>query len=252
MLALNAMLITVPTRRRLIEDIRLQGATRRMTVQILLFDAAVLGVLACVVGLALGELLSIIVFHSTPGYLSFAFPVGNERIVTWQSVAISICAGLAAAGVGVLWPFRQILRPSRRAEGSAHASRNWALARLAAGLAFLGLTTLVDLRLSAGRDPRQLRADRRACVPAAVPLRRARDRLRSLAASLQRCVADPRDHRAADSPDAGPLAGDRGHRRRGGIWHRRGSGHSGEPSARPGCLGAGHRLQRHGVGGSAR
>lgn len=143
MLALNAMLITVPTRRRLIEDIRLQGATRRMTVQILLFDAAVLGVLACVVGLALGELLSIIVFHSTPGYLSFAFPVGNDRIVTWQSVAISICAGLAAAGVGVLWPFRQILRPSRRAEGSAHASRNWALAQLAAGLAFLGLTTLV-------------------------------------------------------------------------------------------------------------
>jgi putative ABC transport system permease protein len=143
MLALNAMLITVPTRRRLIEDIRLQGATRRMTFQVLLFDAAVLGVLACVVGLALGELLSIIVFHSTPGYLSFAFPVGNDRIVTWQSVAVSIGAGLAAAGVGVLWPFRQILRPSRKTAPSAHASRNWVLAQLTAGLAFLGITTLV-------------------------------------------------------------------------------------------------------------
>ncbi len=79
-----------------------------MTVQILLFDAAVLGVLACLLGLALGELLSIAVFHATPGYLSFAFPVGNERIVTWQSVALAVGAGLAAAVVGVLWPLRDI------------------------------------------------------------------------------------------------------------------------------------------------
>ena len=55
MFALNAMLVTVPARRKLIADIRPQGATRFMTVQILLFDAAVLGVLACLLGLALGE-----------------------------------------------------------------------------------------------------------------------------------------------------------------------------------------------------
>ena len=40
MFALNAMLMTVPSRRRLIEDLREQGATRWMTIQILLFDAA--------------------------------------------------------------------------------------------------------------------------------------------------------------------------------------------------------------------
>ena len=114
MFALNAMLVTVPSRRKLIADIRPQGATRLMTVQILLFDAAVLGVLACLLGLALGELLSIAVFHATPGYLSFAFPVGNERIVTWQSVALAVGAGLAAAVVGVLWPLRDIVaRPLR-------------------------------------------------------------------------------------------------------------------------------------------
>ena len=39
MFALNAMLITVPSRRKLIEDMRPHGATRWMTVQILLFDA---------------------------------------------------------------------------------------------------------------------------------------------------------------------------------------------------------------------
>ncbi len=146
MFALNAMLITVPTRRKLIDDIRPQGATRLMTVQILLFDALVLGVLACIVGLALGELLSIAVFHSTPGYLSFAFPVGSQRIVTWQSVALSVLAGMAAACIGVLWPLRDILGRPLQAEGAAagHARRRGAM-RLGAGLLSLGLTGLILL-----------------------------------------------------------------------------------------------------------
>jgi putative ABC transport system permease protein len=146
MFALNAMLITVPSRRKLIDDIRPQGATRLMTAQILLFDAAVLGVLACILGLALGELLSIAVFHSTPGYLSFAFPVGNERVVTWQSIALSICAGLAAACVGVMWPLRDILARSPRAEdGPQSTHRRWIAARLATGIVSLGLTVTILL-----------------------------------------------------------------------------------------------------------
>ncbi len=146
MFALNAMLITVPSRRKLIEDIRPQGATRWITVQILLFDAAVLGVLACILGLALGDLLSIAVFHSAPGYLSFAFPVGNERIVTWQSVALSIGAGLAAACVGVLWPLRHILvRPLQDEATTESSHRRWIATRLAIGAVSLGLTTLILL-----------------------------------------------------------------------------------------------------------
>jgi putative ABC transport system permease protein len=144
MFALNAMLITVPSRRKLIDDIRPQGATRWMTVQILLFDAAVLGVFACILGLALGELLSLAVFHSTPGYLSFAFPVGNERIVTWQSVALSICSGFAAACVGVLWPLRDILaRPLQAEEAVNETRRRWIAVRIAAGLLSLGLTAVI-------------------------------------------------------------------------------------------------------------
>jgi putative ABC transport system permease protein len=146
MFALNAMLITVPSRRKLIEDIRPQGATRWMTVQILLFDAAVLGVLACVLGVALGELLSLVVFHATPGYLSFAFPVGNERIVTWQSIALSIAAGFGAAILGVLWPLRDVLVRPLQNEQAAHGySRRWAVARMGAGLCSLGLTILILL-----------------------------------------------------------------------------------------------------------
>ena len=144
MFALNAMLVTVPSRRRLIEDVRPQGATRLMAVQIMLFDAAVLGVLACMLGLAFGEMLSVAAFHATPGYLASAFPVGDDRIVTWQSVALAVGAGLLAAVVGVLWPLRHILaRPLQAEEHPEHAFDGWSVMRLAGGLLCLGVTTVI-------------------------------------------------------------------------------------------------------------
>jgi putative ABC transport system permease protein len=146
MFALNAMLVTVPSRRKLIEDVRPHGATRWMTVQILLFDAAIIGVLACLLGLVLGDVLSIAVFHSTPGYLAFAFPVGDDRIVTWHSVALAVAAGMAAAVVGVLWPLREILaRPLQPRSDSADARRMWIAARFLVGVLCLALTTFTLL-----------------------------------------------------------------------------------------------------------
>ncbi|HWX95265.1 MAG TPA: FtsX-like permease family protein [Solirubrobacteraceae bacterium] len=104
--AFNALLLTVPQRRDLIEDLRLDGYTRGMIVEVLMFDALVLGVVACAAGLALGELLSSVLFDSNPGYLSFAFPIGPRRIVTWTSVALAVAGGLLAAFIGVLAPLR--------------------------------------------------------------------------------------------------------------------------------------------------
>jgi putative ABC transport system permease protein len=121
MFAYCAMLLTVPLRRGLIRDLRRDGATRWMTIKTLLFDAVALGALASALGLALGDLLSITLLHSDPGYLSFAFPVGSQRIVTWQSVALAVGAGLLAACVGVLTPLREIF--SRPLRGSAPARR---------------------------------------------------------------------------------------------------------------------------------
>lgn len=143
MLALNAMLITVPARRKMIEAVRFSGATRSTTVKILLFDAAVLAALGIVVGLALGELLSIEVFHSTPGYLASAFPVGSSRIVTWQSVVIASAAAVVAAVLGVLWPVRDLLRPPRTPE--QHIKAPWGLltGRLLLGSGCLSATTVI-------------------------------------------------------------------------------------------------------------
>lgn len=144
--ALTAMLVTVPARRRLIEFLTPHGATWEMTVQILLYDALVLGTVACALGIGLGELLSVAVFHATPGYLSAAFPVGNDRIITASSVVLAVGAGFVAAVVGVLWPVRDIVAQPLQAERSTQApSRGWAVARLGTGVVCIGITMAILL-----------------------------------------------------------------------------------------------------------
>jgi putative ABC transport system permease protein len=147
MFALNAMLVTVPARRRLIEDIRPQGATRAMIVQILLVDACMIALLACILGLAGGDLLSISAFRSAPGYLSSAFPVGNGRIVTWQSILLACLVGFVAACIGVLWPLRDVLvQSSVQPEPAARNVRSaWDRSRWASGVGCLAVTTAILL-----------------------------------------------------------------------------------------------------------
>jgi putative ABC transport system permease protein len=107
--AFNAMLLTVPQRRRLIADLRRDGYSPGSVAAILLVDALVLGLCACALGLLLGEELSIHLFRSNPGYLGSAFAVGSQRVVGWQSVAIAAVGGMLAAIVAVLSPLRDIL-----------------------------------------------------------------------------------------------------------------------------------------------
>ena len=106
--AFNAVLLTVPQRRRLIADLRRDGYSPRTVIVVLTLDALVLGVLACALGLALGEELSIHLFHANPALLSLAFALGNAREVSWQAVALAVGGGMAAAIVAVLSPLRDI------------------------------------------------------------------------------------------------------------------------------------------------
>jgi putative ABC transport system permease protein len=107
--AFNAMLLTVPQRRRLIADLRRDGYEPRTVIALLLLDALVLGALASILGLALGEELSIHLFHSSPAFLALAFAVGAQRVVSWQSIAIASGGGMLAAVVAVLSPLRDIV-----------------------------------------------------------------------------------------------------------------------------------------------
>jgi putative ABC transport system permease protein len=107
--AFNAMLLTVPQRRRLIADLRRDGYQPRTVIAVLLLDALVLGAVACVLGLALGDELSIHLFRANPGYLGSAFAVGTQRVVGSRSVAIAAAGGMLAALVAVLSPLRDIV-----------------------------------------------------------------------------------------------------------------------------------------------
>jgi putative ABC transport system permease protein len=56
--AFNAMLLTVPQRRNLISDLRLDGYSPLEIIEVMLFDALVLGLVGSAIGLLLGDLLS--------------------------------------------------------------------------------------------------------------------------------------------------------------------------------------------------
>jgi putative ABC transport system permease protein len=145
MFAYCAMLLTTPLREGLIRSLRRNGATRLETVKTLLFDALMLALLASLIGLALGEVLTITVFHVNAGYLAFGFPIGSQRIVTWQNVAVAVGGGLLAACVGVLTPVREIwLRPLRHISNLPDRFLGgWGIAALIAGSGCLGVTTVI-------------------------------------------------------------------------------------------------------------
>ncbi|HMJ02560.1 MAG TPA: FtsX-like permease family protein [Conexibacter sp.] len=52
--AFSAMLLTVPNRRRLIDDLDIEGYSPGAILKILLFDALALGIAASVLGILLG------------------------------------------------------------------------------------------------------------------------------------------------------------------------------------------------------
>jgi putative ABC transport system permease protein len=118
-----ALLVTAGDRRKMAAQQRALGVPPRARLVTLLVDAAVVGIAGTVVGLAAGELLSRAGFSSDVSFLSGAFPIGDQRTVTWQSVAIAGVGGLVAATVGVLVPLREVvlasLPPGVRPRGRA-------------------------------------------------------------------------------------------------------------------------------------
>ncbi len=138
--AFNAMLLTVPQRRALIADLRRDGYTPRTVIGVLLLDAVAMGLIACVIGLALGDELSIHVFHSNPAYLSLAFALGSARVVSLQSIVMAVSGGMLAAIVAVLSPLRDIL--SRDPLAAISLRKSSSAVRAAGPQALVGLVCL--------------------------------------------------------------------------------------------------------------
>jgi putative ABC transport system permease protein len=146
--AFNAMLLTVPQRRNLITDLRLDGYTPIEIAEVLLFDVLVLGVVGTLAGIALGDLLSQSLLQAQPGYLSLAFPVGSLHIVSWQSVAIAAAGGLLAAVIGVIVPLRHEIFDTRSSRSRAPSAAKQVEPKITmvSGVACVTLTTVIVLK----------------------------------------------------------------------------------------------------------
>lgn len=112
LLALNAMLLTIPERRRFVAELSTQGFDPRQVLAILAFEAILLGAIASAAGLLLGDLLSRTLFNEVPAYLAFAFPIGNQRVITSATVALAFGGGMLATFAATL-PSALDLRPGR-------------------------------------------------------------------------------------------------------------------------------------------
>jgi putative ABC transport system permease protein len=152
LLAFGAMLMSIPERRRMIADLRIQGASSKALAQLLLFQALCLGLFASLLGILAGALLSRSVFHQTPGYLALAFPLGTQTVIGWQPVLLSLVGGIAATCLAACPPLLD-LRRSRAVDAVYHqrGEPGQALtigaraALFALGMALLGCSVLSPL-----------------------------------------------------------------------------------------------------------
>lgn len=149
LLALNAMLLTVPERRRFIAELRMQGYDPRQILLLLGFQAVMLGLFASLAGVALGEVLSQTIFHQVPAYLTVAFPVGAEEGLGESNVLLAVGCGVLATVLASLSPVFD-LRPGRPADAVFREMGSRSELILAstvrrAGLAGVALVALVGL-----------------------------------------------------------------------------------------------------------
>jgi putative ABC transport system permease protein len=130
LLALNAMLLTVPERRRFVADLRLQGYDWRQVIVLLTFQAGLLGVAASAVGVALGDVLSHAFLHRIPTYLTTAFPIGTQESLRLGAILIAVGCGVLATVLASLSPVLD-LRPGRATDAVYRdsSSRGEVLAR---------------------------------------------------------------------------------------------------------------------------
>jgi putative ABC transport system permease protein len=110
LLAFNAMLLTVPERRRVIADLRMQGVRPGQLARMLLFQAICLGLAASLVGLAAGDFLSRTLFHTTPSYLSAAFALGTQTVIGLRPLLVSLAGGVLATCLAAAPPLLDLRR----------------------------------------------------------------------------------------------------------------------------------------------
>jgi putative ABC transport system permease protein len=148
--AYNAMLLTLPARRRYVTRLRNQGAYRHELAGLMALEVLALGAVASLVGLVLGDLLSRAVFGSVPGYLAAGFAIGSQRVITPMAVLVSIGGGLLATIVAAVGPSISTLRghPLEQASDTADISPSLGSLSGPVGLAVGGAAIVVAIAVT--------------------------------------------------------------------------------------------------------
>ncbi len=121
LLAINAMLLTAPERRRFLAEMCILGYDSKQMIVVLGFQAVVLGVLASLAGLVLGDILAHTLFHQTPVYLAVAFPISIHETIQPLTALLAFCGGVFAALAASLPPLLD-LWSGRPIDAALHAS----------------------------------------------------------------------------------------------------------------------------------
>jgi putative ABC transport system permease protein len=121
LLALNAMLLTVPERRRFVAELRTQGFGPRQVLLVLVSHALILGVVASAVGIALGAVLAHTIFNEIPSYLAIAFPIGAHSVIEATTILLALACGILAV-LGASLPLAFDLHPTRPLDAVLHES----------------------------------------------------------------------------------------------------------------------------------
>jgi putative ABC transport system permease protein len=111
--AFTAMLLTVPERRRAIADLRLVGAKRGAIIQMIMYQALCLGVMASAFGVLVGYALSRWALHQATGYLAEAFTLGTGTVVTPKAVLLAFATGVLACCAASAVPLLDLRRGRR-------------------------------------------------------------------------------------------------------------------------------------------
>ena len=118
-LAFNALLLASGERQRFIAYLIEIGTPDSMIVASLAFDALILGLLGCALGLLAGDLISLLAYRALPGYIAAAFAVGSARIIDTETVLLAFAGGMVAAFAAAGLPAITVLRASAAAEPQA-------------------------------------------------------------------------------------------------------------------------------------
>lgn len=149
-LALNAMLLTVPDRRRQLAEMREQGYDTRQVIAVLGSQALALGVMASAVGIVIGIVLARTLFDEVPSYLATTFPITGHQEIHAEIVLIAFGCGVLACMLASMSPILLDMRTGRPVDAvlheagepgqgiSTHTVRQAALA----GILILGLTSI--------------------------------------------------------------------------------------------------------------